>query len=262
MAIYDRLYNKYLQQLHQMQSIDNPNNYRKLTPQQFMAYYGNAAKEFKKYLPSLTKEDPMYETALISRVLDNSGYYGYEEKLAKAVGAASPEYRRGFQKAVDNGLDPNRLPLEARELAKTTTSFNEVKRAVTQLSPKEWKKRAEEGYSVKEIIEQSYDVPTKYIKDIQRLLRDAQRNMTPPESISDQYDISGIMNMVSTKLGRTVTIKDLIKDPSLAYEFITTLTISDIKAMSMFEIRSLVALLRNMGYTKEQIKEILSPEEN
>ena len=169
-----------------------------------------------------------------------------------------------MQAAIDNGIDPKFLSSRARakELAKTTTSFNEVKRAVTQLSPKEWKKRAEEGYSVKEIIEQSYDVPTKYIKDIQRLLRDAQRNMTPPESISDQYDISGIMNMVSTKLGRTVTIKDLIKDPSLAYEFITTLTISDIKAMSMFEIRSLVALLRNMGYTKEQIKEILSPEED
>ena len=262
MAIYDRLYNKYLQQLHQVQSIDNPNNYRKLTPQQFMAYYGNAAKEFKKYVPSMTKEDPMYEAALISRVIDNSGYYGYQEKLAKAVGAESPEYRRTMQRAIDNGLDPNRLSPEARELAKTTTSFNEVKRAVTQLSPKEWKKRAEEGYSVKEIIEQSYDVPTAYIKDIQRLLRDAQRNMSPPGSISDKYDISGIINMVSTKLGRTVTIKDLINDPSLAYEFITTLTISDIKAMSMFELRSLVALLRNMGYTKEQIKEILSPEEN
>lgn len=262
MAIYDRLYNKYLQQLHQVQSIDNPNNYRKLTPQQFMAYYGNAAKEFKKYAPSMTKEDPVYETALISRVIDNSGYYGYQEKLAKAVGAESPEYRRTMQIAIDNGLDPKRLTPEARALAKTTTSFNEVKRAVTQLSPKEWKKRAEEGYSVKEIIEQSYDVPTHVIKDVQRLLRDAQRNMSPPGSISDQYDISGIINMVSTKLGRNVTLKDLINDPSLAYEFITTLTISDIKAMSMFEIRSLIALLRNMGYTKEQIKEILSPEED
>ena len=262
MAIYDRLYNKYLQQLHQTELFGNPNNYRKLTPQQFMAYYGNAAKEVKKYMPSLTKEDPIYEITLIGRVIDNSGYYGYQEKLAKAVGAESPDYRRSLQMMIDNGVDPKLISPEARELAKTTTSFNEVKRAVTQLSPKEWKKRAEEGYSVKEIIEQSYDVPTKYIKDVQRLLRDAQRNMSRPESISDQYDISGIMNMVSTKLGRTVTIKDLINDPSLAYEFITTLTISDIKAMSMFELRSLVALLRNMGYSREQIKEILSPEED
>ena len=145
MAIYDRLYNKYLQQLHQIQSIDNPNNYRKLTPQQFMAYYGNAAKEFKKYAPSMTKEHPDYETALISRVIDNSGYYGYQEKLAKAVGAESPEYRRSLQRGINNGLDPKLIPPEVRELSKTTTSFNEVKRAVTQLSPKEWKKRAEEG---------------------------------------------------------------------------------------------------------------------
>ena len=104
MAIYDRLYNKYLQQLRQTQLVDDPNKYRKLTPQQFMAYYGNAAKEVKKYLPSLTKGHPLYETTVIGRVLDNSGYSGYEEKLAKAVGAASPAYRRSLQISIDNGI--------------------------------------------------------------------------------------------------------------------------------------------------------------
>ena len=120
MAIYDRLYNKYLQQLHQTQLVDNPNNYRKLTPQQFMAYYANAAKEFKKYIPSITKGHPYYETLLIGRVLDNSGYAGYLEKLAKAVGSVSPEYRRTLQRGINNGIDPNLIEFDI------SSSFNPI----------------------------------------------------------------------------------------------------------------------------------------
>ena len=262
MAIYDRLYNKYLQQLHQVELTDNPNNYRKLTPQQFMAYYANAAKEFKKYAKSITKGHPDYETILIGRVLDNSGYSGYLEKLAKAVGAVSPEYRSSLQTGIYNGINPSLIPPEVRELSKTTTSFNEVKRAVTQLSPEEWKKRANEGYSTKEIIEQSYDVPTSYIKSAQKLLRDVQKDMAFNGDISDQYDIGNIMGYASFKLGRPVTIQDFLRNPSLAYKFIMTLTPGDIKAMSTAEIRALVALLRNMGYAQKQIKELISPTED